>query len=194
MFERSKAFAVQSGVLINDSLSGPFITGGPGSPVGVDAPVGTVYLQPIASGFDLWEKQGAGPNQWGVKEFVAKALITEFFSSNAVSTTTSTAFQNKVNADTVALELGQYAIFWSAEYTNNNNNNSSEIRVRLNTVEIALEQTFFPSASSGQYSIRSAVFLTDPVSGVQNLQIQFRRVSGGTAAIRRATIGYIKVL
>jgi hypothetical protein len=194
MFDALKAFAIPNGLRINEEDGGPFITGGPPSPVGLDAPIGTIYFQTIANGFNLWEKFGPAVGNWQIKQFVAKELITEFFSSNSISTTTSTTFQNKINATTLPLGSGQYAIFWALEYTNENNNQSAEIQVLLSSQQIASDQSSFGSGSAGQYTIRSAVFLTDVISGVQTFQIQFRRVSGGTAAIRRATIGYLKVL
>lgn len=191
-FNLSKAFSIPNGLIINEELNGPLITGGPSSPVGLDLPIGTVYFQPIGAGFDLWQKSGALVSNWEVKEFVAKALITEFFASNAVSTTTSGTFVDKINATTASLISGQYAIFWATEYTNNSNNRSASIQVLLNGSVIASDQQEF--TSGGVYTIRSAVFLSDVISGTQNLQIQYSQVSGGTAAIRRSTIGYIKVL
>jgi len=193
-FEIAKAFAVSSGLRINESLEGPFITGGPSSPVGLDLPIGTIYFQPIASGFELWEKRGALSSEWSLKQFVSKALVTEFFSSTAISSTTSTTFQNKINETSISLEAGRYAIFWALEFTNNNNNQSSAIRVLIGSDVIAEDQASFGSGTAGTYTIRSAVFLTNTISGPQNLIIQYRAVSGGTAGIRRATIGYIKVL
>lgn len=187
-----QAFSVQDGIRINEELEGPFITGGSSAPTGLDLPVGTIYFQPIGTGFDLWEKFGALATDWIVKEFVANALITEFFASNAISTTTSDVFIDKINATTVDLPLGQYAIFWSLEYTNQNNNRSAAINVLFNADTIASDTQQF--TTGGLYTIRSAIFLTDPISGPQTLRIQFRRVDSGTAAIRRATIGYIKVL
>lgn len=191
-FHIDKAFAVSNGLRINESLDGPFITGGPLSPIGLDLLIGTIYFQPKGNGFDLWQKFGAGVNDWEVKEFVAKALITEFFADNGISTTTSDVFQDKINQNTEPLLEGRYLILWSCEYTNNNNNRSSEIKVSINAAEIGLDQAQF--SNGGVYKIVSSIFLTDTISGVQNLNIQFRRVDSGTAAIRRATIGYIKVL
>ena len=63
-FNPDKAFAISNGLRINESLSGPLITGGPDSPVGLDLPIGAVYLQPISDNFQIWKKVGAGVNDW----------------------------------------------------------------------------------------------------------------------------------
>ena len=192
MFDFLRAFGVTDGIRINESLDGPFITGGASSPVGVPMPLGTVYLQPIGNGFDLWEKFGSGDDDWRVKEFVAKAFITEFFSSNAISETTSLSFQDKINATTASLPSGRYLIQWSLEFTNSDNNRRTEISVEFDGSQIASNDNLF--GTGGIYQIRAALFFTDTISGSKNMKIQYRVVDSGTARIRRATIGYIKVL
>lgn len=57
----TKAFEVEDGFLIED---GPFITGGTASPIGVDCPVSTLYIQSGANGNVLWRKWNTGVNDW----------------------------------------------------------------------------------------------------------------------------------
>lgn len=193
MHDYTKAFAIQHGIRINEELDGPLITGGSSTPLGEDMPIGAIYFQPVGSGFDLWQKFGSGVNDWEVKEFVANALITEFFASNGVSTTTSSTFQDKINQNTQSLVSGKYAFFWSLEYTNTSNNKISQIQVSVDGSNIA-EDSYAVGSNGGIYTIRSAIFLSDTISGIKNLKIQYRQSGGGgTASIRRATIGYIKV-
>ena len=56
-----KALEAEQGFLVE---SGPFYTGGTASPVGLDLPTGTLYLQDTASGVLLFRKFGAGVNDW----------------------------------------------------------------------------------------------------------------------------------
>ncbi len=193
MHDYTKAFAVKHGLRINEDEDGPLITGGSSTPIGEDMPIGAIYFQPKGSGFDLWQKFGSGVNDWEVKEFVANSLITEFFASNDISTTTSSTFQDKINQNTQDLVSGKYAIFWSLEYTNTSNNKVSEIQVIFDAATIA-QDSYAVGSNGGIYTIRSAIFLTDIISGIKNLKVQYRQNGGGgTTAIRRATIGYIKV-
>lgn len=56
-----KAYEVEQGLLVEN---GPFYTGGASSPVGLDLPTRTLYLQDSASGVLIWRKFGAGVNDW----------------------------------------------------------------------------------------------------------------------------------
>lgn len=64
MIDVLKAFAVANGITINESTDGPFITGGPSSPIGLDLPTSTFYLQTVSGGVLIWRKFGAGVNDW----------------------------------------------------------------------------------------------------------------------------------
>lgn len=62
-----RAFEIDNGVIINDPDTGdtsPFITGGPASPVGLDLPIDTLYLQKSGTKPLLWQKFGAGTSDW----------------------------------------------------------------------------------------------------------------------------------
>lgn len=57
----SKAHEVEQGILVEN---GPFYTGGTTSPVGLDLPTGTFYLQTTAGGALIWRKYGANATDW----------------------------------------------------------------------------------------------------------------------------------
>lgn len=62
----NKAFEVDFGVVSSPDgdTDGPFYTGGPSSPVGLDLPERTIYTQNLAAGCRIWQKFGAGVNDW----------------------------------------------------------------------------------------------------------------------------------
>jgi len=61
-----KAFEITNGVVTNPDTNteGPFYTGGPSDPTGLDLPERTFYLQNSAGGVVIWRKFGAGVNDW----------------------------------------------------------------------------------------------------------------------------------
>lgn len=68
---KDRAFEITDGVVVSDDSSGnfiegPFYTGGPSSPVGLNLPENTFYTQNTASGCVLWQKFGSGVNDWVV--------------------------------------------------------------------------------------------------------------------------------
>ena len=59
-----KAYSVDNGLIIDEDTGGPFYTGGTASPVGLDLPEKTFYLQTVSGGVLLWRKYGVGVNDW----------------------------------------------------------------------------------------------------------------------------------
>ncbi len=66
MIDPNNAFEVESGLQVNDS--GPFYTGGPSAPMGLDLPVRTMYVQTLTDSFLIWTKFGTGVNDWTVRD------------------------------------------------------------------------------------------------------------------------------
>lgn len=69
MVDLRKAFEVNEGILVNlenagTFSEGPFLTGGTISPVGLNLPEKTIYLQNTAAGIIIWRKFGNGVNDW----------------------------------------------------------------------------------------------------------------------------------
>ena len=62
----SKAFDLDQGIILTDENGneGPFYTGGPSSPIGLDLPEKTIYAQNTVSGIILWVKYGSLSSEW----------------------------------------------------------------------------------------------------------------------------------
>lgn len=68
-----KAFEVTSGLIVNDradgnTVEGPFYTGGPSTPIGLNLPETSIYVQTKADGIIVWRKFGNGINDWAVHD------------------------------------------------------------------------------------------------------------------------------
>lgn len=62
----SKAFEVSNGIILNEADGGPYATGGTASPVGLNLPESTIYIQNTINGFILWKKYNDNPNSWRI--------------------------------------------------------------------------------------------------------------------------------
>lgn len=63
----SDSFEVENGLQISSELGnvlGPFITGGPNSPIGLDLSTNALYLQNDGTGIKIYEKFGLGVSDW----------------------------------------------------------------------------------------------------------------------------------
>lgn len=68
-----KAFEVSSGLVVNDradgnTVEGPFYTGGPSNPIGLNLPTGSYYVQNKSDGILVWRKFGNSVNDWAVHD------------------------------------------------------------------------------------------------------------------------------
>lgn len=66
---KDKAHESDGGYIVNDesngdTIEGPYYTGGPSSPIGLDLPTSTFYVQNTSQGNLIWKKIGAGVNDW----------------------------------------------------------------------------------------------------------------------------------
>lgn len=61
MTDINRAFDIENGITIE---GGSFITSGPNSPVGLDLPEGTFYIQSTSNGHIVWNKFGATTSNW----------------------------------------------------------------------------------------------------------------------------------
>ena len=57
----NKAYEISSGVKITD---GPLFIGGTASPVGLDEPLYSVYVQELSNGIIFWKHKSSDPNDW----------------------------------------------------------------------------------------------------------------------------------
>lgn len=63
----SRSLEVENGMTVteeNSTVEGPFYTGGPSSPVGLDLSQNTFYVQNTGDRVIVWQKFGAGVNDW----------------------------------------------------------------------------------------------------------------------------------
>jgi hypothetical protein len=60
----NKAQSADNGFIVDEENGGPFYTGGTASPIGLDLPTLTFYLQSTAAGVLVWRKHGVGVNDW----------------------------------------------------------------------------------------------------------------------------------
>lgn len=71
--DSTKAFEVSNGVLVYENaagnvVDGPFITGGVSTPLGLDLPTNSFYIQVKNNGLLFWRKFSTGNNDWSVHE------------------------------------------------------------------------------------------------------------------------------
>lgn len=109
---------------------------------------------------------------------------SQFHSGNSASesSTTSSTFQQKLRLTTGSLPTGNYRIGW---YFEHKGSGSSEGRVELNDTT-TLAQVDIDS-STPDFLGQSGHYYTGSISGVQNIDIDWRAVSS-TAYIRRARL------
>ncbi len=69
----NRAHDIDHGLLINDpnsgnNLLGPFFTGGPNEPIGLNLPESTVYVQNKDDGILIWRKFGNDVSDWCIHD------------------------------------------------------------------------------------------------------------------------------
>lgn len=79
----SKAYEVYNGLLVinedfGNTTDGPFLTGGPSLPFGLNLPTNTFYVQTDMDGITLWRKYGNGTNDWLVHDNVTKVKNIDY--------------------------------------------------------------------------------------------------------------------
>ena len=98
-----KAFEVDFGVVVNfdDNTEGPFYTGGPSNPFGLNLPDRTIYVQHDASGIIIWRKFGNNVNDWAIQDRILRNTINEDLYIPADNTTllNSITFDNCLYID-----------------------------------------------------------------------------------------------
>ena len=97
-----RAQEVRDGILVED---GPFITGGPAEPTGLNLPKATIYIHTGADdGIEIWKKYGTGANDW-VKifgaVFAASPPPTVLLHNGAMSNGQLVGYSNLLNSPLV---------------------------------------------------------------------------------------------
>lgn len=203
---KDRAFEVEQGVIVTDENGneGPFYTGGSVFPFGLDLPQSTIYVQNEGSRIIVWQKFGAGVNDWrnypaldisfddsGSDELTAtnlqaavQALANRNFgknyayAGNDIFTTTSTTYVDALTFSGT-FPAGTYRIAYSYGITNSKENTNSEVRVLFDGVE------YDPRVQSGSNSNRVTGFEGNISfgGGLLNASIQVRVTAGNGNAI-----------
>ena len=69
MINKEELLDIQNGFRITDDNgndTGPILTGGAVSPLGIDFPTDTLYVQNKTDGLAIWRKFGNGINDWTI--------------------------------------------------------------------------------------------------------------------------------
>jgi hypothetical protein len=188
----NKALDAQNGLRVTDEgIEGPFITGGPTSPVGLDLPVDTVYFQNITSGGAImWKKYGTGVNDWtrsAQNDFYQKASATA-----ETSTTSTTVYLNKLTITTPSLPLGDYKVSWSFKWRTAAANRAHDVRIQRNAANLIQFINFSPNVA--EFPASSGFKFVDAISGVQTLTLDFKVSGSGTTAFMSEAMLEIKRL
>jgi hypothetical protein len=108
-FDQTKAFETKQGVLIED---GAGVFSGPDSPMGSDAPIGSLYLR---TNNELWTKQSVGVNGWNLS-FTAGGITNYNLIASASFTTGSTSYV-LITGFSITPIAGTYAIWYGGQST-----------------------------------------------------------------------------
>ncbi len=173
--DQNKVFEGLNGFKVLDGVTeGPIYTGGPNSPVGLDFPVGTFYVQNNGTGAVIWRKWNGGVNDW------VKAPPNDFFQTAIAaaesSTTSTTVWATKLTLTTPMLPLGDYRLAWRYKWRAGANR-QLDFRIR-NGTDLFTSQPFTPSAAERR---ADAGFLhLTGISGIQNYNMEFKITGSGT--------------
>ena len=68
---KDRAHEVDHGLIVNhtdlgNTIEGPFYTGGPSSPIGLNLPESSVYIQNKSDGLVIWRKFGNNIDDWTI--------------------------------------------------------------------------------------------------------------------------------
>lgn len=204
----NKAFEVLNGVLVNENsagnvIEGPFYTGGPDSPVGLNLPANTIYTQNKTDGVVIWQKFNNGVNDWRVypaKDISFDPTGTDITATNVQDAVGSvagrnfgkganfeqsaTGFVTTSGSFVVALDIlevlpedGTYRIGWSSNFITSKSNTLGEHRVVIDagTVDELVVELKASTNFGGSFDGFDAGLLT---AGNHTISLEFRRSTG----------------
>ena len=118
---------------------------------------------------------------------------TEYYyaESEAVSSTTSTQFQQKLRLTTGSLSGGDYRINWSYAYSTTNNNRDMAVQIEIDDTTVIHDIN--PDGRSNNYAQSGGFKLVTITSGIHTIDLDFRRVGNTTARLRHARLDIWKV-
>ncbi len=112
----------------------------------------------------------------------------DYASSEGESTTTSSSWQPKLNLTTANLPSGRYRLSYSAELRNSSDEAAAMGRVTVNGITVAEAGIDYGEDTPNNFTSFSGFYDLGTISGVQDIDMDFREQSGGTARIRRARL------
>lgn len=188
----SKVFEADNGFRPNDGgTQGPFYTGGPTSPVGLDLPVDTFYVQNQGTGgVVVWRKYDTGVNDW------TKAQPKDFYQTASAtvetSTTSTTTFQTKLTLTTPSLPSGDYRLDFMYKWRNAGANRAQDTRIQRNSADALTWVNFNPNTS--EKTLNSGFLIFSSISGVQTITLQFKVTGSGTTTyMSEARLAFTRV-
>lgn len=108
-FDWLKAFDVRNGLVFDGAL---VIVGGEDSPVGNDAPIGSIYFR---TNKEKWKKTGAGVNDWTMVESGNGVEAVYFSIASSVNFVTNSRVDDEIVPEFSLTPIaGTYACFYSA--------------------------------------------------------------------------------
>lgn len=172
----NRVFEAEGGFRVLDGTTeGPIYTGGPLSPVGLDFPVGTFYVQNNGTGAVIWRKWNTGVNDW------VRAAPNDFFQTALAaaesSTTSTTTWTTKVSLVTPTLPSGDYRLGWRYKWRAGANR-QLDFRIQRNGANAFTSQPFTSSAVENRADSGFARF--NGISGVQTFNLDFKITGSGT--------------
>jgi len=119
------------------------------------------------------------------------SLEYQYSESEAESTTTSTSYVEKLKLTTTSLPAGEYLIGWFFEMGQTSVSDTCDVKVELDDTTILANSLIEPKDATNWYG--QSGFKKETLSGIHDVDIDFRQINGSTAQIRRARIELIKV-
>lgn len=205
----TKAFEVENGLSVEEENGGPFYTGGSSSPLGLDLPTRTIYVQNTSNGISIWKKFNTGVNDWRIISAQDVPFDVSSLTSNSADLTGLTQTQQVVSA-IANRHFGKNASFanTSATLTTNSTSFQNIQTITMNnlpsgTYLIAASCSVLKTLLAGQVELRflqngstayslgevsmddddfwyqTTIFTTITMSGNNTINLQFRKASGG---------------
>ena len=176
MVDYSKAFETREGFLKSTSgIDGAFFTGSTSSPVGLDLPVNTYYVQTLARGVITWRKYGSSVNDWSIQ--TANDFYFYDLSTSLDSTNEAIAL-NKIT-NTRYYEAGTYTVNCSFQHYESGANSAPEYLIVFNSATIwALTN---PVDATKPVSASVNININVAIADSYTLSLQYRQTNAGGA-------------
>ena len=134
MIDVSESFEASNGFTIidtnPDNSEGPFVTGGSSTPIGLDLPQRTLYIQQTSNGVDLWRKYGLAVNEWEIVTNNSLPVAFEEFTDLSQDNTTNNNWRTTFQDTSQVNDPGLYYIGVSVQGTNSDKEKQFGFRVQ----------------------------------------------------------------